>query len=102
MIILSKNEIDFGLVKEGTNVNESITLTNMFSNVINITGATASCGCTKPQVKIGTLDPGMNISVNIGLNTSGKKGLVKKTASINYTNKGIPERIVIPIKATVE
>jgi hypothetical protein len=101
-MLIGKKEIDFGVVKEGSVPQQTIELTNMFSNNINITGATASCGCTKPYVKIGILEAGMSTNVTIGINTSGKKGAIKKTASISYTNNGIPEKYVITVKVTVE
>lgn len=101
-MLIGNKEIDFGVVKEGSVPQQTIELTNMFSNSINITGATASCGCTKPHVKIGKLEAGMSTNVTIGINTSGKKGAIKKTATISYTNNGIPEKYAITVKVTVE
>jgi hypothetical protein len=101
-MLISKKEINFGKVKEGLVPQETFELTNMFPESILITGATASCGCTKPYIKIGKLDSGSSTNVTIGINTSGKKGDIKKSATISYTHNNIPEKYVITVKVTVE
>lgn len=84
-ISFTKNEYNFGTVKEGEIVETSFVLTNTGKSDLVITDAKASCGCTVPQWPRNAVKPGENALVTVKFNTTGKPNKQVKTVTL-YTN----------------
>lgn len=80
-----------------------VTYTFIFTNEgehpINITSATASCGCTTPEFTKGTVKPGETGTVKVEYNPLGRPGPFVKTITVQ--NTGIPSTVVLTIKGEV-
>ena len=84
-VSFSKNEYDFGTVKEGEVIETSFVLTNTGNSDLVITDAKASCGCTVPEWPRTPVKAGDNAVIKVKFNTNGKTNRQIKTVTL-YTN----------------
>lgn len=75
-------------------------VTNVSSEEITITSATASCGCTTAKIPKSpwTLAPGACGAIDVTMNTQGKKGTVSKPVTL-FTDRGSK---VLQVKVTIQ
>lgn len=95
-----ETEHDFGNIKKGTAVEHVFKFTNTGKAPLVITNATATCGCTTPDVpKNESIAPGETREMTVKFDGSGQ-GQTTKTVTITAnTEKGTEQ---IRIKAFVE
>lgn len=95
-----EQEHDFGTIAKGTTVEHKFKFTNTGKAPLVITNATATCGCTTPDVpKNESIAPGETREMTVKFDGSGQ-GQVTKTVTISAnTEKGTEQ---IRIKAFVE
>lgn len=99
-ISFEKEIHDFGKIKQGDKVKHTFHFTNTGNAPLVIDKATASCGCTVPEWPQDPVRPDEKGKIKVVFNSSGKKGLQKKTVSITANTK--PEVSKITIKADVK
>ncbi len=91
---------DFGAFKEEVG---SVTCEFKFVNVgdedLVITGARASCGCTKPRYPLDAIAPGDTAAITVTYNAEGRPGHFKK--SVHIESNDIQGRSTLTITGTV-
>ena len=95
-----EQEYDFGTIAKGTAVEHVFKFTNTGKAPLVITNATATCGCTTPDVpKNQSIAPGETREMTVQYDGSGQ-GQVTKTVTISANTESGTE--TIRIKAFVE
>jgi hypothetical protein len=97
-IAVDKQNIDLGVIYNGSTVNEHIIIRNIGRDTLLILGVTTSCGCTTVRQPKATLNPGETDVVEVQFNSTGFRGKVEKhvfiasndqmTPSMNVTMSG--------------
>lgn len=95
----TKNEYNFGTVKEGDIVKHTFEFRNTGDVPLIITNATASCGCTVPDWPKEPIAPGAKSKIDVQFNSQGKPGNIHKTVTIEANTD--PTRTMLQIKGTV-
>lgn len=96
----SRDTIQFGAVREGIVVLDSVTVTNTGSRPYQITGVKTACDCTVlhwPQIPV---MPGETAVLRIEFNSVGKKGKVR-TGIVVEDNSSPNTRSIIHFRGTV-
>lgn len=96
---------DFGTIPEGPQATYYFEFTNEGNEPLLIQDATASCGCTKPEVPRQPILPGKSGKIKVTYNTQGRVGPFNKEIFIqsNAVNNGEgKERFELFIKGTVK
>ena len=95
-----EREYDFGTIEQGTNVEHVFEFTNTGRAPLVITNATATCGCTTPDVpKNESIPPGETRTMTVKFNGTGQ-GQVTKTVTISANTESGTEKL--QIKAFVQ
>lgn len=92
-------EFDFGTVEQGDVVKHVFTFTNTSDEMLILTNAKGSCGCTVPQWPNDPIAPGETASIAVEFNTKGKRGKQNKRVTIT-ANTEIPQTFLY-VKGTV-
>ena len=96
---------DFGTIPEGPQAEYYFEFTNVGSEPLIIQNATASCGCTTPEVPRQPILPEQKGKIKVVYNTQGRVGPFNKEIYIqsNAVNNGEgKERFELYIKGTVK
>ena len=96
---------DFGTIPEGPQATYYFEFTNVGNEPLLIQNATASCGCTTPEVPRQPILPGQKNKIKVVYNTQGRVGPFNKEIFIqsNAVNNGDgKERFELFIKGTVK
>lgn len=89
MLTTTNNEvINLGKVKQGEVVTKQFQVRNSSGEFIQITGISASCGCTVPEIKEKKIAPKQTTTVTFTFNSDNKKGMHIKSVKINYSFHG--------------
>ncbi len=89
MLTSSSNElINLGKIKSGEVVTKQFQVRNGSGEFITITGISASCGCTTPDIKDKKIAPKQTTTVTFTFNSAGKKGMHTKSVKITYIYHG--------------
>ncbi len=80
-------------------VSYTFIFTNEGEHPLNVTSATASCGCTTPEFTKGVVKPGETGTIKVEYNPLGRPGPFVKTITVQ--NTGIPSTVVLTIKGEV-
>ncbi|NJN27670.1 MAG: DUF1573 domain-containing protein [Cyclobacteriaceae bacterium] len=80
-------EYDFGSVKEGDIVDYTFKFTNTGENMLVISKATATCGCTVPEWPKEPIKPGESGEIRVKFDSKGRKDLQTKYVNINANTK---------------
>lgn len=90
-----EREYDFGTIEQGTNVEHVFEFKNTGRAPLVITNATATCGCTTPDVpKNEPIAPGETRQMTVKFNGSGQ-GQVTKTVTISANTESGTEKLQI-------
>ena len=76
---------DFGSVLEGIAVAHTFTIKNTGDEVLEISGVSASCGCTATELATTSIEPGESVDLDVLVNTTGFSGTQSKLITV-YSN----------------
>lgn len=82
VIKFDKDVYDFGKITEGEKVSYDFTFTNRGSTPLIISNATATCGCTVPEVPKEPVAPGATSKIKVVFSSAGKMGLQDKVVTV--------------------
>lgn len=91
---------DFGTIKEGEIVTHVFTFTNTGDEVLILTNAKGSCGCTVPQWPKDPIAPGETASITVKFNSKNKKG--KRNQKVTISANTDPIQSFLYLKGEVE
>jgi len=84
----NKTTHDFGDIIQGSKSKFTFKFTNKSATPVNITAASASCGCTVPNYSKESVDPNNQGEVTAIFDSAGKEGYFVKTITVT-TNVGV-------------
>ena len=100
-ISYDEEEYDFGTVTEGEKVEHSFTFTNTGEAPLFIATASASCGCTVPEVPEEPIAPGESSEIKVIFDTQGKvSDNMEKTVTV--TANTVPAETRLKLKGVVK
>lgn len=82
-ISFEESTFDFGTVEEGELVRHTFTFTNTGDEVLILSDARGSCGCTVPKWPRAPIAPGETASITVEFNSKNKKG--KRNQKVTIT-----------------
>jgi hypothetical protein len=88
VLTFEKESFDFGKIKQGESVQYDFKFTNTGKTPLIIADATATCGCTVPEIPKEPIMPGAAGSIKVVFNSAGKMGVQDKV--ITVTSNGNP------------
>ena len=91
---------DFGKVPVGTPVTYEFEIKNISDKPLVIESATASCGCTVPEVPKEPIKPGAESEIKVVFNSEGKMGVVDKQVTV--TSNGVPNVIALHLTGEIK
>ncbi len=83
---------NFGDVMEGDIVKHTFVLKNTGSGTLKILKTETSCGCTTATGAIREYAPGESGTMEVVVDTVGKKGMVVKTVTLTIKNNAVPTK----------
>ncbi len=96
----TKEQHDFGKIKEGDVVEYDFTFTNDGDAPLIITSAKGSCGCTVPDWPKEPIGIGESGKIKVKFDSNKKPGIQNKTVTL--TANTFPQQTKLQIKANVE
>jgi len=93
-------EHDFGKVEEEDILECTFNFKNVGDAPLIIERVVPSCGCTTSVVSLSHLKPGEAGRITAKINTSGKKGLIKKHISV-FSNDNRNPQVILSIAANI-
>jgi hypothetical protein len=100
-IFFPTNLHDFGVIKEGAQVNTDFSFTNKGKSELIIYKVKTSCGCTASQPEKTKLKAGETSNIHVTFNSTGKEGQEEKHITV-YTNDPTQPESDLVIKANVQ
>lgn len=94
-----KTTNDYGTLKKGGEPNCEFRLTNTSKEMLVITEAHGSCGCTVPTYPKEPIKPGQTVTITVHYDTN-RIGPFEKQVTVTFQGKDTPA--VLHIKGTVE
>lgn len=92
---------DFGMIPEkGGPVSHDFEFTNVGNGNLVIIGATAECGCTRPETPKNPIAPGKKGKIKVTYNPLGRPGSFEKVVTVKTNGK--PKKVRIKIRGTVK
>ena len=88
VLTFEKESHDFGKIKQGETIQYDFKFKNTGKTPLIITNATATCGCTVPEIPKDPILPGAEGSIKVVFDSSGKMGMQDKI--ITVTSNGNP------------
>ncbi|KIO75141.1 hypothetical protein TH53_22245 [Pedobacter lusitanus] len=88
VISFEKGMYNFGKIVQGESVHYEFKFTNTGKSPLIITNATATCGCTIPEIPKEPIKPGAEGVIKVVFNSAGKMGMQDKVVTI--TSNGNP------------
>jgi len=73
---------NFGKIRQGEKVNHEFKFKNTGKSPLIITNATATCGCTTPDIPKAPIKPGESGVIKVVFNSAGKSGMQDKIVTI--------------------
>jgi len=89
----------FGSIAEGIAVAHTFVLKNTGDEVLEISGVSASCGCTTADLATNSIEPGESVDLEVLIDTAGFGGTISKSITV-YSND--PEAPVLHLRVTGE
>lgn len=94
MEVVGGTTFDFGTIGRGVVVDRTLTLKNVGTDPLVLSGVDAACGCTGSILSDKTIPPGGTGTLKISFNSKNFSGPVQKTATIHSNAAGSPQTIV--------
>ena len=82
VIKFEKDVYNFGKITEGEKVSYDFSFTNTGSTPLIISNASATCGCTVPEVPKEPIAPGATANIKVVFSSAGKLGLQDKVVTV--------------------
>lgn len=82
VIKFEKDTYDFGKIVEGEKVSYNFSFTNTGGTPLIISDASATCGCTVPEVPKEPIAPGETATIKVVFSSAGKVGLQDKVVTV--------------------
>ncbi|EDM35242.1 hypothetical protein PBAL39_13457 [Pedobacter sp. BAL39] len=82
VISFGSDEHNFGKIKQGEKVTYAYKFTNTGKSPLIITNATATCGCTIPEIPKDPIKPGAEGEIKVVFNSAGKSGVQDKVITV--------------------
>ncbi|MGN7985701.1 DUF1573 domain-containing protein [Pedobacter sp. 22226] len=82
VIVFERDIYDFGKIEQGEKVQHDFKLKNTGKTPLVVSNATATCGCTVPQVPGAPILPGKTGIISVVFNSEGKMGMQDKVITI--------------------
>lgn len=73
---------DFGKIKDGEKVSYDFFFTNTGKTPLIISDASATCGCTVPEIPKEPIAPGAKSKISVVFDSAGKNGLQDKVVTV--------------------
>ena len=73
---------NFGKIKQGDKVSHEYTFKNIGKSPLIISNATATCGCTTPDIPKAPIQPGESGVIKVVFDSAGKMGMQDKVITI--------------------
>ncbi len=83
LIVFERDIFDFGKIKQGEKVNHEFKFKNTGKSPLIISNATATCGCTVPEVPKEPILPGKEGVIKVIFNSEGKEGMQDKVITVS-------------------
>lgn len=96
-IYVAQPVYDFGSVFEGIAVAHTFMIKNSGDEVLEISGVSASCGCTAAELASKSIAPGESVALDVLVNTTGFGGTISKAITV-YSND--PESPLLSLRVT--
>lgn len=100
-ISYEEEEYDFGTISEGEKVEYAFSFTNTGDAPLFIAAATASCGCTVPEVPEEPIAPGESSEIKVIFDSQGKVS-DDLTKTITVTANTTPAKTQLTLKGVVK
>ncbi|QPH39479.1 DUF1573 domain-containing protein [Pedobacter endophyticus] len=82
VIVFERDVYDFGKIAQGEKVLHEFKFRNTGKSPLIISNATATCGCTVPQIPGEPILPGKEGKINVVFNSEGKMGVQDKVVTV--------------------
>ncbi|MCK5827129.1 DUF1573 domain-containing protein [Candidatus Bipolaricaulota bacterium] len=96
-IYVAQPVYNFGSVFEGIAVSRTFVIENIGDEALDISGVSASCGCTTTSKPTEPIEPGDSFSLDVLINTTGFGGTISKSITV-YSND--PESPLLRLRVT--
>ena len=103
LLVVDNPVYDFGVVDPHTRVTGKFTLTNQGESAVLLDPAKVGkdCGCTKPELKDTTIEPGESVDLEFSFHSPSRPGPVTKKVWLLTEPPALPERLDLKIRADV-
>ncbi|MCX2575437.1 DUF1573 domain-containing protein [Pedobacter sandarakinus] len=82
IIVFEREVFDFGKLEQGEMVTHEFNFKNTGKSPLIISNATATCGCTVPQIPGEPILPGKDGKIKVVFNSTGKMGMQDKVVTV--------------------
>lgn len=93
-LVFEKTTHDFGKLKQGDIVTTDFKFTNTGKQELVIRKSKASCGCTASEPDKKVLKPGESSNIAVTFNSTGRKGIEKKTITVISNDPANPVQVL--------
>ena len=101
VLYFSETKHDFGKVKEGNVVEYTFKFHNKGNETLTIKDVRTSCGCTAALVSSEKLEPGIEGTLKVELDTKNRSGKMSRTITIQSNDPKDPTK-VLTVYADIE
>ena len=88
-----KEIYDFGVIEQGEKVTYDFKFTNTGKTPLIITDATATCGCTVPEIPKAPIKPGESGTIKVVFDSTGKLGMQDKQITLISNANPTPDNL---------
>ena len=81
---------DFGSVIEGIAVAHTFVFQNTGDEMLEISGISATCGCTTADLATSSIAPGESVTLDVLVNTTGFSGTISKSITVHSNDPETP------------
>ncbi|RZL37921.1 MAG: DUF1573 domain-containing protein [Pedobacter sp.] len=82
IVVFERDIFDFEKIKQGESVEHEFKFKNTGKSPLIISNATATCGCTVPEIPKEPILPGKEGVIKVVFNSTGKEGMQDKVVTI--------------------
>ncbi|WP_231427666.1 DUF1573 domain-containing protein [Pedobacter sp. Leaf250] len=82
IVVFERDIFDFEKIKQGESVEHEFKFKNTGKSPLIISNATATCGCTDPEIPKEPILPGKEGVIKVVFNSTGKEGMQDKVVTI--------------------
>lgn len=82
VVVFEREIFDFGKITQGDKVEHEFKFKNTGKSPLIVSNATATCGCTVPEIPKEPILPGKEGVIKVVLNSEGKEGMQDKVVTV--------------------